>query len=60
MLVTKWWLASLKSAFYVGNNNDVGIRKPLNPFLGELWFGSWADETNTADIVVEQVRSGVS
>lgn len=56
MLVVKWWLASLKSAFYVGQDGKAGIRKPLNPFLGELWFGDWSDDKTTTGIIVEQVR----
>ncbi|OAP64975.1 hypothetical protein AYL99_00947 [Fonsecaea erecta] len=55
MLVVKWWLSSLKAAFYVGQNDKAGIRKPLNPFLGELWFGDWQDETNKTSMIVEQV-----
>lgn len=55
MLVVKWWLASLKAAFYVGVSDKTGIRKPLNPFLGEMWFGSWTDQSGATKLIVEQV-----
>ena len=34
-------------------------KKPLNPFLGELFLGTWKDETGTigeTKLISEQVR----
>ncbi|KAK3996554.1 hypothetical protein QBC44DRAFT_402070 [Cladorrhinum sp. PSN332] len=31
------------------------MRKPLNAFLGELFFGHWSDGTSTARMITEQV-----
>lgn len=56
LLVLKWFLGSMKSHFYVGQHENAGIRKPLNAFLGELYFGQWAGETSTTKIITEQVR----
>jgi hypothetical protein len=35
-------------------------KKPLNPFLGELFLGKWVDEVGTTELVSEQVRSVIS
>lgn len=45
MLVLKWFLASLKSQFYLGSTpGGDGLKKPLNAFLGEIFIGSWTQE----------------
>ena len=31
-------------------------KKPLNPFLGELFLGKWTDEVGTTELISEQVR----
>ena len=56
LLFLKWFIVSLKAQFYVGENSAIGMKKPLNPFLGELFIGSCADEGATTHLVVEQVR----
>jgi hypothetical protein len=54
--VLQWILCSLISQFYVGQDVNAGMRKPLNAFLGELFFGQWNDERSTARMISEQVR----
>jgi hypothetical protein len=51
-----WMLFSLKSQFYIRQDVNAGMRKPLNAFLGELFFNKWTDEKSTARIILEQVR----
>jgi oxysterol-binding protein-related protein 9/10/11 len=58
LCVLKWILCSLRSQFYVRQDVNAGMRKPLNAFLGELFFGKWTDDTSTAQIITEQVRYG--
>jgi len=31
-------------------------KKPLNPFLGEIFLGKWEDDVGTTQLVSEQVR----
>lgn len=40
----------------MGENSKIGMKKPLNPFLGELFIGSCTDEAASTHLVVEQVR----
>lgn len=56
LLVLKWFVVSLRSLLYTGEGSKLGMKKPLNPFLGELCIGSCTDEGATARLVVEQVR----
>lgn len=56
LLVLKWFIGSLKSQFYTGGDSKLGVKKPLNAFLGELLIGECTDESATARLVVEQVR----
>lgn len=56
LLVLKWYLTSLKRQQYAGGREDVGIKKPLNPFLGELFLGTWKGDFGTTSLVSEQVR----
>ena len=53
----RWFLISLRSQLYVNGAPGVSIKKPLNAFLGELFFASWTDEEAkaTAHLVAEQV-----
>lgn len=46
----------MKSLFYIGEKSKLGMKKPLNPFLGELCIGSCKDEGAMVRLVVEQVR----
>ena len=55
MLVLKWFLSSLKQS-YASRSDKLGSeKKPLNPFLGELFLGRWEDECGTTHLVSEQV-----
>lgn len=41
--VTKWFILTLRSQ-YCSRNESMGTeKKPLNPFLGEVFVGSWKD-----------------
>ncbi|KAK0724465.1 hypothetical protein B0H67DRAFT_568013 [Lasiosphaeris hirsuta] len=57
LLVLRWFLIALRSQLYVGGAPKVSIKKPLNAFLGELFFASWTDAEHkaTAKLVAEQV-----
>ncbi|KAF2799020.1 Oxysterol-binding protein [Melanomma pulvis-pyrius CBS 109.77] len=56
LLVLKWFLGSLKNQQYAGRKEEDGVKKPLNAFLGELFFGKWVDEeTGETRLVAEQV-----
>ncbi|KAK3622936.1 Oxysterol-binding protein 4 [Elasticomyces elasticus] len=55
MLVLKWFLSTLKQQ-YASRNEKLGSeKKPLNPFLGELFLGKWEDATGETQLVSEQV-----
>lgn len=44
--VTKWFIATLKSQ-YCSRNESMGTeKKPLNPFLGEIFVGKWDNKSN--------------
>jgi hypothetical protein len=55
LLVLKWILVALKSQFYIGGDPTVSIKKPLNAFLGELFFASWNEGKATSNLAAEQV-----
>ncbi|KAL1305795.1 hypothetical protein AAFC00_003959 [Neodothiora populina] len=55
LLVLKWFLAALKRQQYAGRDEKDGVKKPLNAFLGELFFADWTDEAGTTKLVSEQV-----
>jgi hypothetical protein len=56
LLVLKWFLSTLKQQ-YASRSEKLGSeKKPLNPFLGELFLGKWEDEAGTTHLVSEQVR----
>ncbi|KAF2006829.1 Oxysterol-binding protein, partial [Amniculicola lignicola CBS 123094] len=55
VLVLKWFLSTLKQQ-YASRSEKLGSeKKPLNPFLGELFMGRWEDEAGTTQLVSEQV-----
>lgn len=55
LLVTKWFLSTLKQQ-YASRNEKLGSeKKPLNPFLGELFLGKWEDASGETQLVSEQV-----
>ncbi|RCK67210.1 Oxysterol-binding 4 [Candida viswanathii] len=54
--VTRWFISTLKSQYCSRNETMGSEKKPLNPFLGELFVGKWEDETTgETDLVSEQV-----
>ncbi|ABN66008.2 Oxysterol-binding protein [Scheffersomyces stipitis CBS 6054] len=46
--VTKWFIATLRSQYCSRNESMGSEKKPLNPFLGEVFVGKWED-TETTD-----------
>jgi hypothetical protein len=55
-LVLKWFLSTLKQQYSSRNEKLGSEKKPLNPFLGELFLGKWEDDAGTTQLVSEQVR----
>ncbi|KAF2834971.1 oxysterol binding protein-like protein [Patellaria atrata CBS 101060] len=55
MLVLKWFLSTLKQQYSSRNEKLGSEKKPLNPFLGELFLGRWNDEAGETQLVSEQV-----
>ncbi|KAL6863646.1 hypothetical protein J3F83DRAFT_199021 [Trichoderma novae-zelandiae] len=55
MLVLKWFLSTLKHQYASRSEQFGNEKKPLNPFLGELFLGSWTDEAGITTLVSEQV-----
>ncbi|KAI9846530.1 MAG: Oxysterol binding protein [Sclerophora amabilis] len=55
LLVTKWFLSTLKQQYSSRNEKLGSEKKPLNPFLGELFLGKWEDDQGTTQLVSEQV-----
>lgn len=48
--VTKWFLSTLRSQ-YASRNESLGSeKKPLNPFLGEVFVGEWDDLSASKNI----------
>jgi hypothetical protein len=56
LLVLKWFLSTLKQQYSSRSENLGSEKKPLNPFLGELFLGQWKDDAGTTQLVSEQVR----
>ncbi|KAH9916255.1 Oxysterol-binding protein [Epithele typhae] len=55
--VLKWFISTLKGQ-YTSRNEKLGSeKKPLNPVLGELFYGYWPDANGRGqtNLVVEQV-----
>lgn len=57
LLVLKWFLTTLKQQYASRSEQYGNEKKPLNPFLGELFIGKWEDAAGTTELVSEQVRS---
>jgi hypothetical protein len=56
MLVMRWFISTLKQQ-YASRSEKLGSeKKPLNPFLGELFLGKWEDSVGTTQLISEQVR----
>lgn len=60
LLVLKWFLSTLKQQYSSRSDTLGSEKKPLNPFLGELFIGKWEDQAGTTQLVSEQVRYGSS
>ena len=55
MLVLKYFLSTLKQQYATRNEKLGSEKKPLNPFLGELFLGTWRDGAGETQLVSEQV-----
>jgi oxysterol-binding protein-related protein 9/10/11 len=63
LAVLKLYLASLQRQYYVGRTVKEGLKKPLNPFLGELFLCEFTDNdlasekssSSTVKVISEQV-----
>lgn len=55
LLVLKWFLSVLKQQYCSRSDKLGSEKKPLNPFLGELFLGKWEDQAGTTQLVSEQV-----
>ncbi|PBP24708.1 oxysterol-binding protein [Diplocarpon rosae] len=55
LLVLKWFLSTLKQQYASRSDKFGNEKKPLNPFLGELFLGKWVDSAGTTELVSEQV-----
>lgn len=56
LLVLKWFLSTLRQRTAYRDGRVGGEKKPLNPFLGELFLAKWEDAAGITQIVSEQVR----
>lgn len=56
LLVLKWFLSTLKQQYSSRSDKFGSEKKPLNPFLGEVFLGKWEDVAGTTHLVSEQVR----
>jgi oxysterol-binding protein-related protein 9/10/11 len=58
LLVLKWFLSTLRQQYSSRSEKLGSEKKPLNPFLGELFLGRWEDGGDIGDTVLisEQVR----
>lgn len=58
LLVLKWFLSTLHQQYCSRSEKLGSEKKPLNPFLGELFIGKWAGDAEVGEtaLVSEQVR----
>ncbi|KAL7628324.1 Oxysterol-binding protein 4 [Parahypoxylon ruwenzoriense] len=54
LLVLKWFLTTLKQQYASRSEQYGNEKKPLNPFLGELFLGKWEDDAGTTELISEQ------
>lgn len=52
----KWFLSTLKQQYASRSEKFGNEKKPLNPFLGELFLGKWVDGEGETVLRSEQVR----
>lgn len=55
LLVLKWLLNTLKQQYSSRSEKLGSEKKPLNPFLGEVFLGKWDDGFGETTLVSEQV-----
>ncbi|KAF8591686.1 Oxysterol-binding protein [Ramaria rubella] len=57
LAVLKWFISTLKGQYTSRNDSMGSEKKPLNPVLGELFYGFWPDRNGRGEtrLVVEQV-----
>ena len=55
LAVLKLYLVSLQRQYYVGRTVKEGLKKPLNPFLGEIFLGEFKSENTSLKVISEQV-----
>ncbi|KAG8819437.1 Oxysterol binding protein [Serendipita sp. 399] len=55
--VLKWFISTLKGQYTSRNEKMGSEKKPLNPVLGELFYGTWPDRNGRGEtkLLVEQV-----
>jgi hypothetical protein len=60
LLVMKWFLSTLHQQYCTRSEKLGSEKKPLNPFLGELFLGKWVECEDIGDtqLISEQVRYG--
>lgn len=51
----KWFLSTLKHQYASRSDQFGNEKKPLNPFLGELFLGTWSDDAGETTLISEQV-----
>jgi hypothetical protein len=56
LLVLKWFISTLKQQYASRSEQYGNEKKPLNPFLGELFLGKWEDAAGTTELISEQVK----
>ncbi|KAK7443572.1 Oxysterol-binding protein 4 [Stygiomarasmius scandens] len=57
LAVLKWFISTLKGQYTSRNESMGSEKKPLNPVLGELFYGVWPDQNGRGQtkLLVEQV-----
>ncbi|CAG9992235.1 unnamed protein product [Clonostachys byssicola] len=57
LLVLRMFLIGLRNQYYIAGGPNVSIKKPLNAFLGELFFAKYTDKSGIAstEVAAEQV-----
>lgn len=58
LLVLKWFLSTLHQQYCSRSEKLGSEKKPLNPFLGELFLGKWIEDEDVGEtkLISEQVR----
>lgn len=58
LLVLKWFLSTLRQQYCSRSEKLGSEKKPLNPFLGELFIGKWVGDAEVGEttLISEQVR----